>query len=77
MSAPSQAARPPLKPVVLVTGKGGVGKTTIAAGLAEAARRRTGQAMLIEFGDGESGRRVLGRGSKVVHRIVDPKVAME
>ena len=77
MSAPSQAARPPLKPVVLVTGKGGVGKTTIAAGLAEAARRRSGQAMLIEFGDGDSGRRVLGRGSKVVHRIVDPKVAME
>lgn len=77
MSAPSQAVRPPLKPVVLVTGKGGVGKTTIAAGLAEAARRRDGRAMLIEFGDGESGRRVLGRGTKVVHRVVDPRVAME
>lgn len=77
MSEPSQAARAPLKPVVLVTGKGGVGKTTIAAGLAEAARRRDGQAMLIEFGDGESGRRVLGRNSKVVHRVVDPRVAME
>lgn len=77
MSAPSQAAREPLKPVVLVTGKGGVGKTTIAAGLAEAARRKDGRAMLIEFGDGESGRRVLGRGTKVVHRVVDPRVAME
>jgi anion-transporting ArsA/GET3 family ATPase len=77
MSASSQAAREPLKSVVLVTGKGGVGKTTIAAGLAEAARRRDGKAMLIEFGDGESGRRVLGRSSKVVHRVVDPRVAME
>jgi anion-transporting ArsA/GET3 family ATPase len=77
MSAPSQAARPPLKPVVLVTGKGGVGKTTLAVGLAEAARRRDGRAMLIEFGDGESGKRALGRGSKVVHRVVDPRVAME
>src|SRR5262245_6912602 len=77
MSEPSQAARAPPKPSVLVTGKGGAGKTTIAAGLAEAARRRDGQAMLIEFGDGESGKRVLGRASKVVHRVVDPRVAME
>jgi anion-transporting ArsA/GET3 family ATPase len=77
MSDPSRAVRPPLKPVVLVTGKGGVGKTTVAAGLAEAARKRDGRAMLIEFGDGESGRRVLGRNTKVVHRIVDPKIAME
>lgn len=77
MSEPSQAARQPLKPIVLVTGKGGVGKTTLAAGLAEAARRRDGQAMLIEFGDGESGKRVLGRGSKVTHRVVDPRAAME
>ncbi|MBZ0119442.1 MAG: chromosome partitioning protein, partial [Sandaracinaceae bacterium] len=30
---------PPLAPIVLVTGKGGVGKTTLAAGLAEAAAR--------------------------------------
>jgi anion-transporting ArsA/GET3 family ATPase len=67
----------PLGPIVLVTGKGGVGKTTIAAGIAEAAAQREGKAVLIEFGDGESGRRVLGARSKVVHRVVDPGDAME
>ncbi len=77
MSEPKKQSREPLKSVVLVTGKGGVGKTTVAAGLAEAAAQRDGQAMLIEFGDGESGRRVLGRSSKVAHRVVDPRVAME
>lgn len=82
MSAPMSQPRtgeapPPLGPLVLVTGKGGVGKTSIAAGLAEAAARRDGRAMLIEFGDGESGRRILGRGSKVVHRVIDPRDAME
>ena len=61
MSELKRQVRAPLKAVVLVTGKGGVGKTTIAAGLAEAAVTRDGQAMLIEFGDGDSGRRVLGR----------------
>lgn len=77
MAAPASSARlPPLGPVVLVTGKGGVGKTAIAAGLAEAAARRDGAAMLIEFGDGESGRRALRRGTKVVHRVVDPRDAM-
>lgn len=78
--APGVAHTPsfaPMGPLVLVTGKGGVGKTSIAAGLAEAAARRDGQAMLIEFGDGESGRRILGRGSKVLHRVVDPREAME
>ena len=67
---------PALSPVVLVTGKGGVGKTAIAAGLAEAAAKRDGSAMLIEFGDGESGRRALRKGSKVIHRVVDPRDAM-
>lgn len=67
----------PLGPLVLVTGKGGVGKTTVAAGLAEAAARRDGGAMLIEFGDGDSGRRALGKGSKVTHRVVDPRDAMK
>lgn len=67
---------PALSPVVLVTGKGGVGKTAIAAGLAEAAAQRDGAAMLIEFGDGESGRRALRKGSKVLHRVVDPRDAM-
>lgn len=67
----------PLGPLVLVTGKGGVGKTTLAAGLAEAAARRDGAAMLIEFGDGDSGRRALGKGTKVTHRVVDPRDAMK
>ena len=76
-------AHTPLGPLVLVTGKGGVGKTSIAAGLAEAAARRDGSAMLIEFGDGESGKRILATnrrdkgGGKVVHRVVDPRDAME
>jgi anion-transporting ArsA/GET3 family ATPase len=73
-------APPPFAPLgllVLVTGKGGVGKTTVAAGLAEAAARKDGEAMLIEFGDGDSGRRALGKGSKVTHRIVDPRDAMK
>ena len=73
----SAEAHTPLGPLVLVTGKGGVGKTSIAAGLAEAAARRDGASMLIEFGDGESGRRILGKGTKVLHRVVDPRVAME
>lgn len=67
---------PKLGNVVLVTGKGGVGKTAIAAGLAEAAAKKDGASMLIEFGDGESGRRALKKGSKVVHRVVDPREAM-
>lgn len=77
MSDSNVAELPPLHEVVLVTGKGGVGKTTMAAGLAEAAAQRDGRAVLVEFGDGESGRRVLGRSSKVVHRVVDPRDAME
>ncbi|WP_053232583.1 ArsA family ATPase [Sandaracinus amylolyticus] len=81
-SAPSdtlspRGALPPLGAVVLVTGKGGVGKTTLAAGIAEAAAAREGRAVLIEFGDGESGKRVLGPRSKVAHRVVDPRDAME
>lgn len=67
----------PLAPIVLVTGKGGVGKTTLAAGLAEAAARRDGRAVLVEFGDGESGQRVLGPKSRVTHEVVDPKDALE
>ena len=68
---------PPLSPIVLVTGKGGVGKTTLAAGLAEAAARRDGGAVLVEFGDGESGRRMLGRRSRARHEVVEPKTALE
>lgn len=66
----------PLAPIVLVTGKGGVGKTTLAAGIAEAASR-DGGAVLVEFGDGESGKRVLGRKSRVKHEVVDSRTALE
>src|ERR1700710_1581618 len=47
--------------VVLVTGKGGVGKTTVAAALAVGAAARDGHSVLVEFGDGESGERLLGK----------------
>jgi arsenite-transporting ATPase len=77
MSSAPKEKLPPLGPIVLVTGKGGVGKTTLAAGIAEAAALREGRAVLIEFGDGESGKRVLGPRSKVAHRVVDPRDAME
>lgn len=70
-------AFPALSPIVLVTGKGGVGKTTLAAGLAEAAAQREGRAILVEFGDGESGRRVLGPQSRVEHEVVEPKEALQ
>lgn len=73
----SQAPRPPLAQVVLVTGKGGVGKTTVAAGLAVAAAHRGGSAALVEFGDGESGRRALGRArSSVDHLVIAPGEAV-
>ncbi|MBX3269852.1 MAG: hypothetical protein KF729_06305 [Sandaracinaceae bacterium] len=81
MTAGSPAARafPPLASIVLVTGKGGVGKTTIAAGIAAAAAKRDGKAVLVEFGDGDSGRRVLAgaRKSGVMHEVVEPKTALE
>ena len=70
---------PPLSPIVLVTGKGGVGKTTIAAGLAAAAAKRDGKAVLVEFGDGDSGKRALSgaRRSGVMHEVVEPRSAVE
>jgi anion-transporting ArsA/GET3 family ATPase len=52
--------RRPLAQVVLVTGKGGVGKTTVAAALALAEAEAGRRAALVEIGDGESGARVLG-----------------
>lgn len=62
---------------MFVTGKGGVGKTVVAAGLAFAAVEAEGAAVLVEFGDGMSGRRVLGTlppGLK--HIILDPRRAV-
>lgn len=54
------AKQPSLARAVLVTGKGGVGKTTVAAALAMASVQRGQPAVLVEFGDGLSGTRALG-----------------
>ena len=67
----------PLSPVVFVTGKGGVGKTTVAAGLAVAAVEAGTEAVYVEFADGQSGQRALGSAGKAVKRVViDPKKAV-
>lgn len=57
-------------PVVYVTGKGGVGKTTVAAAIAFDASRRGQRAALVEFDDGESGARTLGDARSHVAHIV-------
>jgi anion-transporting ArsA/GET3 family ATPase len=59
-----------LAQVVFVTGKGGVGKTTVAAGLALAALEDTSQAVFVEFSDGASGERALGKAGRAVKRVV-------
>lgn len=65
-------------PVVLVMGKGGVGKTTIAAGLAVLGAETLGRAALVEFGDGEAGKRALGGGHPdVEHVVVRPSEALQ
>lgn len=66
-----------LAPVVFVTGKGGVGKTTVAAGLALAAAEADGEAVYVEFGDGASGRRLLRNCRGGLERVViDPSRAV-
>lgn len=66
-----------LAPVVFVLGKGGVGRTTIAAGLSVLAARRRGRSVLLEFGDGESGRRALaGAHHGVEHLVIKPMEAI-
>jgi anion-transporting ArsA/GET3 family ATPase len=58
-------------------GKGGVGKTTIAAGLAVLDAETYGRAVLVEFGDGESGRRALGGAHRgVEHLVIKPDEAI-
>lgn len=74
-SSPS-IVRPPLARIVLVTGKGGVGKTTVAAGLAVAQAAIHGSAALVEFGDGESGARALGKQRGVDHIVIKPDEAL-
>jgi anion-transporting ArsA/GET3 family ATPase len=68
-----------LAPVVLVMGKGGVGKTTVAAGLAELAARRQGRSVMVEFGDGAAGRRALDGGfaaRSIEHLVIRPDEAL-
>ncbi len=85
MSLPASDSEPPperhshvaLARAVFVTGKGGVGKTVVAAGLAAAAAAEEGRAIYVEFGDGESGRRVLkGAPSGLRHVVLDPNHAL-
>ena len=63
--------------MLLVTGKGGVGKTTVAASLAVMDAELRGFAALVEFGDGQSGKRALaGTGGLVEHIVVRPEEAL-
>jgi len=67
----------PLAPVVFVTGKGGVGKTTVAAGLAMSAVEQGQDAVFVEFSDGDAGDRALGEARRSVRRVViEPKKAV-
>ncbi|MBI5500162.1 MAG: hypothetical protein HY907_07950 [Deltaproteobacteria bacterium] len=59
-----------LAPVVLVVGKGGVGRTTVAAGLAALAAGTRGRAAYVEFGDGASGRRALAGAPRGLEHVV-------
>lgn len=74
------ATKGSLARVLLVTGKGGVGKTTVAAGLAVAEVEANGSAALVEFGDGESGQRALGDARNMrglTHVVIHPAEAIE
>lgn len=62
--------------LVVVTGKGGVGKTAVAAALALVATRRGRRTVLAEVGGREDARRLLA-GSAVDHVSVTPRAAME
>lgn len=64
--------------VVFVTGKGGVGKTTVAAALAVAAAQNGQRAALVEFDDEEAGQRALrGAGARVSHVVATYEKAIE
>lgn len=68
----------PLAQTILVTGKGGVGKTTVAVGLAAAVAETGEGAVVVEFGDGEAGRRLLRRHRKgrIKHVVIAPQDAV-
>ena len=71
MSSPSPAPVQLVKaPVVFVTGKGGVGKTTVAAALALQARQQGLRAALVEFDDGHAGARALGDYASNLNHVV-------
>lgn len=57
----------------LVTGKGGVGRTTVAAALALAAARHGKRVLLTEIGDPEGGFSAVGRKFGRDHLTPDPK----
>lgn len=63
-----QTAKP--KTTYFVIGKGGVGKTTVAAGLALALAQRDGEAILVEFSDGDASARLFAPDEKNVQRVV-------
>ncbi len=81
LRAPPSRPRPPprsLAPVVLVLGKGGVGKTTMAAGLAVLDAETHGMSALVEMGDGLSGRRALaGARHGVEHIVLQPDECLQ
>jgi anion-transporting ArsA/GET3 family ATPase len=62
--------------LVVVTGKGGVGKSTVAAALGLLAARRGARAIVAEVSGREDARRLL-EGSGVDHLTVTPRAAME
>jgi len=77
-AAGQSSAHPPLAQVVLVTGKAGVGKTTVALGLAAAPADTAEEPVLVEFGDGEAGRRLLRkhRRGAIRHEVIAPQDAV-
>ncbi len=67
----------PLAPAVFVTGKGGVGKTTVAAGLAVAAAEQGHGSIFVEFGDSDAGEVALaGAPSTVRYERIRPEEAL-
>jgi arsenite/tail-anchored protein-transporting ATPase len=67
----------PLAPAVFVTGKGGVGKTTVAAGLAVAAADQGLGSIFVEFGDSDAGEVALaGSRSSVRYERIRPAEAL-
>lgn len=57
-------------PIVFVTGKGGVGKTTISAAIALSSARAGQRAVLVEFDDAAAGQRALrGADAKIAHEV--------